>query len=1119
MWVVFYVILDAMDFTRRYQSLNVAQKEAVDTIDGPVMVVAGPGTGKTELLSMRTANILRKTDTLPENILCLTFTDSGAAAMRERLQTIIGRDAYKVAIHTFHSFGSEVINQNGAFFYHGAHFRAADELSSYEIIRSIFDTLPYDSPLASKMNDEYTYLPDTLQVISELKRSGLISDELLRILDDNTDAMDSIEPGLAEIFAIGIKKNTAQILHAFLEQQEVPSSQPDLAGIVPLKYVLVDSLKHAVTDAEMQSSTKPITAWRNTWMQKDQVGAFVFKSRERCTKLRAVSYVYFQYLTKMQEAELYDFDDMILRVVHAIEVFPDLKANLQEKYQYIMVDEFQDTNLAQMRILSNLTDNPANSGRPNIMIVGDDDQAIYSFQGAEISNILQFRDQFENVRLITLIDNYRSTAAILESARRVITLGSERLEKTIPELDKTLTPHYNVGGDTPKLVEAASTGEERARVARDIQMLLDQGVAPKSIAVLARRHYELVALLPYLAEQKIAVNYEHRDDVLELDIITVIELVSTILIALFESRHDDANALLPRLLAHPAWDFSAEEIWQLSLEAKATHKSWMQIMAVTKRFIPFYTWLIENAKNVSHTPLEYMLDLIIGHESRISEIQTVTDQPKSEETFHSPLFRYYFSAEKLTHEPDTYVRYLEALRTIRTKLKEYQPTEVPKLQTFIEFIRLHRSLGSSITSIRSASHTQDTAIHLMTAHKSKGLEFAHVFVIGAVDTSWGERVRTRSRLIGYPENLPLAPSGSSFDERLRLFYVAMTRAKDQLTLSYATSADNGKVLERASFLLDDWQPETSNQSTTLANLEATAELDWYAPIMTVPQPKIRELLKPELEKYKLSVTHLTNFLNIPRGGPQYFLMQNLLRFPQAPSPSAAYGSAIHRTLQRAHSHLSAIGSLRPTEDVFHDFEEILAEQHLDTDSYSTYLQKGTASLEAFLKAKYASFQPSQKVELNFGSQHSMVGDACLTGSLDLVDFHPVNRTIIVTDYKTGHPARSWSGRTPYEKLKLHRYKQQLMFYTLLIENSRDYGSYNVERGVLQFVEPTRTGEILALDAVCSRDELERFSLLIQAVWSRIMTFDFPDISPYSDDLSGVKKFEDDLIDTFLKQSK
>ena len=156
-----------MDFNARYQKLNDAQRQAVDTIDGPVMVIAGPGTGKTELLSMRVANILRSTDTSPESILCLTFTDGGATAMRARLASIIGPDAYKVAIQTFHSFGSEVINQHREFFYRGAEYKPADELAQYEIMTQLFDELPYDSPLASKNNGEYTHLRDALRSISE----------------------------------------------------------------------------------------------------------------------------------------------------------------------------------------------------------------------------------------------------------------------------------------------------------------------------------------------------------------------------------------------------------------------------------------------------------------------------------------------------------------------------------------------------------------------------------------------------------------------------------------------------------------------------------------------------------------------------------------------------------------------------------------------------------------------------------------------------------------------------------------------------------------------------------------------------------------------------------------
>ena len=135
-----------MELDTRYATLNAAQKKAVDTIQGPVMVVAGPGTGKTELLSVRAANILVKTDTLPENILCLTFTESGATAMRERLISIIGKDAYRIAIHTFHSFGTETIGQNREFFYNGALFEPIDDGTEFLGRETRAEDLEHGSP-------------------------------------------------------------------------------------------------------------------------------------------------------------------------------------------------------------------------------------------------------------------------------------------------------------------------------------------------------------------------------------------------------------------------------------------------------------------------------------------------------------------------------------------------------------------------------------------------------------------------------------------------------------------------------------------------------------------------------------------------------------------------------------------------------------------------------------------------------------------------------------------------------------------------------------------------------------------------------------------------------------
>lgn len=1085
-----------MDFSTRYAKLNNAQKTAVDTIDGPVMVIAGPGTGKTELLSMRAANILKKTDTLPENILCLTFTESGASAMRERLLQIIGPAAYKVAIHTFHSFGTEIMNQHGQFFYHGSDFRPADELTSYEILTQIFDELEYDNPLASKMNDEYTHLPDTLQTISELKRSGLTSDELLAILDTNDAVIDQIEPRLAALFATRLSKATAGSLESLLPHIRDTIAPTNIPGITSLATILADTLENAIASAENDNSTKPIQAWRSAWMTKNDDGNYILKARKAAIKLRSASYIYYQYLLRMQRSKLYDFDDMILRIVHAMEVFPELKFNLQEQYHYLMIDEFQDTNLAQMRILYNLTSNEANVGRPNVLAVGDDDQAIYSFQGADVGNIHGFLDLFPTTKQIVLVDNYRSSDIILKHARAIITLGQNRLETSLPNLNKTLTAHMSSDSQV-HLIETTTANEERAWVAGDIAAKLKRGVSPGSIAILARRHRELETLLPYLLEADVPISYERQHNVLELEPIRLMEQLAIILVRIFENQYDEANSLLPKLLAHPAFDISPQVIWQLSLTSQQSHKSWLETMSVHPDFTNLHTWLITSAQKLGYTPLEAMIDIIIG-----------TNQD-DETSYKSPIAQYYFSAETLTTNPEIYLTYLEALRTIRSRLLEHQPVEPPTLQTMLEFIRLHRERGSTVMSIHPAA-TKQTAVHVMTAHKSKGLEFDHVYVVGAVDSAWGERIRTRSRLISYPQNLPLTPAGDTYDERLRLFFVAATRAKKYLTISYSQSNDIGKPTLPASFLaVEPWHATTIQpQSDSTAQIKQ-AELAWYQPLIAPLQPSMKELLLPTLQNYKLSATHINTFLDIVYGGPEAVLINHLLRFPQARSAQAGYGSAIHTALQRAHSHLAATGNLRPHEDVLHDYEEALRAQSMSEKDFQTYLQKGSTVLSTYLDAKYATFSPTQKAELNLAGQSVFIGDAHLTGILDVVDFH--DQTLTILDYKTGKPSRSWQGKDEYEKIKLHRYKQQLMFYQLLVLHSRDYAKYSVDTVALEFVEPTPQNEIVRLEAHFSTGDIEQFAELVQIIWHRITTLDFPNTDAYDQTFQGILLFEDDLL--------
>jgi len=1088
-----------MDFEARYKQLNDDQREAVDTIDGPVMVIAGPGTGKTELLGMRAANILRRTDVLPENILCLTFTDSGAAAMRERLTAIIGRDAYKIAVHTFHSFCTDIIGQHRADFYRGAEFRPADELSIYQILRSVFEELDYTNPLAVMMNDEYSYLRDTLRTISELKRSGLTSAELLKILDHNDQAIEFAEKHLAPIFADRINKKTAELIAPHIEPIRTLQVDNPMPGTPPLGRILADSLQQAVIAATESGSSKPLTAWRNQWFEKDEEGNFILTARKRQAKLRAVAVIYDQYLARMQSNSLFDFDDMILQVVHALEHIPDLRLNLQERYQYIMVDEFQDTNLAQLRILTALTDNPVNEGRPNVLVVGDDDQAIFSFQGADIGNIVGFQNLYPLTKLIRLAENYRSSQLILDRSRHIITQGTDRLEDRIPSLNKNLHANRDDTDTTVTLVETPAAADERAWLIESIQKQLAAGTKASHIAVLARHHREISKLLPWFADAGIRVNYERRENVLELDIIRHIELVARLIIELYQSHHDHANAMLPELLAHPMWSIAPIDIWRLGLQANKERRTWMEVMSETAACQPLHQWLIESAQKVSQLPLEQMLDIIIGK-----------DQPVGQ--FHSPIFDYYFSKEKLESSPDDYLTYLEALRTLRTKLHDYLGADTAFLPDFIEFIDLHRRLNSTIVSQRPALDQPDDAINLMTAHKSKGLEFDIVYIVSAVDSTWGERVRNPSSLIGYPANLPLAPAGNTYDERLRLFFVAMTRAKRQLFISYSLVDDSGKGTQAASFLVGDSLPVTTwSPEHTVATATKVVELDWYQPLASIDHGDMKKLLEPTLQHYRISATHINHFLDVTRGGPNGFLLDNLLRFPVSDTPQAAYGRAIHAVLQRTHAHLSSTGHQRPLEDILHDFERTLSSQQLAEADLNTYLQKGSAALQTFMNEHAASFAITQRAEVDFSGQGVTIGSARLTGAIDLIDVDEAAKTLIVTDYKTGTAARSWAGKADYEKIKLHKYRHQLLFYKLLTERSREFAGYHMQRGIIQFVEPTRGGHILALDATFTDSEVEEFERLLCKVWDHIINLDLPDTSGYSQDYKGMVAFEEDLL--------
>ena len=481
-----------------------------------------------------------------------------------------------------------------------------------------------------------------------------------------------------------------------------------------------------------------------------------------------------------------------------------------------------------------------------------------------------------------------------------------------------------------------------------------------------------------------------------------------------------------------------------------------------------------------------------------------------EASFISPFFDYYFSAEQLADNPAQYIQFLGALSAIRRALRAYQPDRAATLGLFIEFIDTHRTMGVAIPLHRTIGDEHEQAVTLMTAHKSKGLEYPIVFIPHAIDGIWGEKARARQRMIRYPENLPLAPAGDSPDERLRLFFVAMTRAKKELCISYATVSDQGKATLPASFLAHKEAVKAQPRHSSTESLTEQAEIDWHVALST-PSSDLTALLLPRMKTYALSATHLHNFLDVTRGGPRHFLLSNLLHFPSEKSASASYGTAIHAALQDVHLHYNQTGSQKPLEDVLSVFDTALHRERLSERDLTFYLQKGSEDLRRFLDHIEGTFSQHQKPELSFKHQAVQLGEARLTGMLDVAHIHQTEKTMSVTDYKTGKPVEPGRASGPFDALKMHTYKEQLLFYKLMVEHSRDYHQYTVSSGTIAFVEPTKNGEIVSHTMHYDDTELERFTRLIDIVWKKIMALDLPDTSEYEPSLKGILAFEEDLL--------
>lgn len=980
-------------FEAEYARLNEAQKAAVDTIEGPVMVVAGPGTGKTQVVALRVANILRRTQARPSNILCLTFSSSGATAMRERLRRLIGPDAYGVSVNTLHGFCNEVIQQNPHVFEAWSALEQISDVERFRAINRIIDDLMPELALVNRKSP-YVRTKEILDRISLVKREGKTMEDLMKTADEYEEIM---------------------------------------AG-------------------KSKEGTKA--------HEKNMLSA---------RKFREFTKIFERYEAMLSQTQRYDYDDMILNVIRALREEDWLLAGLQERYQYVIVDEFQDTNGAQNAVVELLT-TYVSGDAPNLCVVGDDDQAIYRFQGASLQNILSFHTRFPACKVVVLTTSYRCTQPILDAAGSLIKQNTERLVGRIEGLTKDLTS-FAGDGARPALLRTASDVTEPWTVAELVEDALARGFEPKEIAILCQKNKELLLYHEVLKAKGIPVQMSGKLNLLDHP------LVRQALSILKAVQNPASDAPLAAALACECFGCHPADLGRLFQIRREAERSVLDLLL---------TWQEDGSplKEVPWTRPEALLHardaLLSLHQQLPNRTIVATLEAVLREANLLPL------PDESGESPIDMIDYA-ALQAFfdRVRFRAYEQTtfSFDVLLSDLEFYG--KEEYGDLKMSYSLPHLVDEGVQLMTAHHSKGLEFDIVIMPHFREGHWDKK-RSPSGL-SIPEDLLFGWEKDTKDyeknqDERRVAYVAMTRAKKELYFvcpKQIVSADKAKDISPSSFFAEaavsreeERELKDALQISTLL-LKPTRQLD----------EEFKAYLRQRIEHFALSPTSLSHFLE----DPQTFLLRDLLQVPDVKTTSLIYGNAVHTALRRWA--LSVQEGMPIGKQAFlGEFDNYLVDREILTNAERRNLMAhGAENLTRYYDLRLSVPPPFiKRVEYPVRTHlldRSVASDSGipLKGMIDRIDTdHPDSSRATVIDYKTGRP------QTEGEILA-GDYHRQLVFYALLLE----HGSTLLEPHafVLDFVgegsdHPIQR-EFHVSDA--QKDELRK---LIKDVWGKITSLDF-----------------------------
>jgi DNA helicase-2/ATP-dependent DNA helicase PcrA len=1000
-------------FNTVYNQLNEQQKNAVDTIEGPVIVNAGPGTGKTQILATRIAKILLDTDTNPSNILCLTYTDNGAVEMRNRLLKLVGTAAYNVQIHTFHSFCNEVIQDNTTYF-GKLRLEPIGDLEEIDLYHQLINTIPANNPL-KRFRGEVYYEKDRLKALySLIKKEAWTTDYL--------------------------NERIAMYLQAL----------PTKEGFFYKKKYKTFAVGNA------------------------KIGA-IAEETEKLEMLKAAVNLYPVYNKMMADISRYNFDDMILWVLDAFEKNSNLLLDYQERFLYFLVDEFQDTSRSQNLLLQYLT---GYWDVPNVFVVGDADQSIFSFQDANVQNIDAFRKRYaDSIVQIDLINNYRSSQVILEAAHQLIINNQQRITNNDAALKASNTNLQTIN-IIPEISEFTNTAQEAISIATQIETLINNGINGKDIAIIYRNHTQVEDIITILEQQKIAVNTRRKVDLLKLPFI---QNIITILTWIDKENYIpySADNSLFQMLHFSFFNIKPLEVAKLSIAVNEKNKSSKDAVFSLRRIIAempnIKVDLFNQANSTIKSTSDALEDLL-----KLSNNTTLQHLVESVIQRAGTLTYMMQSAEKPW--------LLQVLTAFFNYVKE-ECKRKPEigLHEFLNNVSLMRSNNITMPLVKSTA--TDDGVNLVTAHGSKGSEYAYVFVIGCTQKIWDDKNTSASRTYKLPDNLVSSNNAASdLEESRRLFYVAITRAKTNLHISYSVKDKKDKDQIKSTFITEliegttiEVTPKQVNDGL-LTNYLALQFAEKARPeIELVEQDYINKVL----QRYTLSVTHLNNYLNCPLK----FYYQNLIKVPAAKSDSMVFGSAVHFAVERLFKTMRENGNVFPAVDKFvDDFKWYM---YINRDAFTPEAFKlkndyGDKILPAYYNHHITTW--SKIVVIEKPLRNIIVQGVPLNGKLDKLEFN--GKTVNVVDYKTGKYDNAKKKLfAPSEKEPNGGdYWRQAVFYKILIDNdvTNDWQAISTE---FEFVEPVgdtyKTEKVIVEPA-----DITSVTQQIKSTWQKIQNREF-----------------------------